>query len=108
MRILSLTCAPSRRRTGRQPRLARRRTFYEEEIMMKQFLLAAGVVGSLAFTPARLEPHPHINGAITELVEARKELQTAAHDFGGHRVDAIRAVDAAIKQLRLARQYDPK
>jgi hypothetical protein len=39
-------------------------------------------------------------------VEARKELQTAAHDFGGHRVAAMRAVDAAIKQLRVAQQYD--
>jgi hypothetical protein len=73
---------------------------------MRSLLLAAGIVGSLAFTPATIEPHPHIRGAIAELVEARKELQTAAHDFGGHRVAAIRAVDTAIKQLRLAQQYD--
>jgi hypothetical protein len=73
---------------------------------MRSLLLAAGIVGSLAFTPATIEPHPHIRGAISELVEARKELQTAAHDFGGHRVAAMRAVDAAIKQLRVAQQYD--
>jgi hypothetical protein len=73
---------------------------------MRSLLLAAGIAGSLAFTPATIEPHPHIRGAIGELVEARKELQTAAHDFGGHRVAAIRAVDAAIRQLRLAQQYD--
>jgi len=65
-------------------------------------------MGSLAFTPATIEPHPHIRGAISELQEARKELQTAAHDFGGHRVDAIKAVDNALKQLRLAQQYDRK
>jgi hypothetical protein len=76
--------------------------------MMKKLLLAAGIAGSLAFTPARLEPHPHIKGAISELVEARKELQTASHDFGGHRVDAIKAVDEAIKQLRIAQKYDAK
>jgi hypothetical protein len=75
---------------------------------MKQLLLIPGIVASLAFTPVRLEPHPHINGAITELQEARKELQTAAHDFGGHRLDAIRAIDNAIKQLRLAEKFDPK
>jgi hypothetical protein len=75
---------------------------------MKGLLLAAGIVGSLAFTPATIEPHPHIRSAITELTEARKELQTAAHDFGGHRVEAMRAIDAAMKQLRLAQQYDKK
>ena len=75
---------------------------------MKALLLAAGIVGSLAFTPAVIEPHPHIKGAIAELTEARKELQTAAHDFGGHRVEAIRAIDAAVKQLRLAQQFDKK
>jgi len=73
---------------------------------MKALLLIAGIAGSLAFTPAAIEPHPHIRSAVSELVEARKELQTAAHDFGGHRVAAVRAVDAAIKQLRLAQQYD--
>ena len=73
---------------------------------MKALLLAAGIAGSLAFTPATIEPHPHIRSAFVELTSARKELQTAAHDFGGHRVEAMRAIDAAIKQLRLAQQYD--
>lgn len=73
---------------------------------MKALLLAAGVAGSLAFTPARLEPHPHIRSALVELTAARNELKSAAHDFGGHRVEAMRAVDAAIKQLRIAQQYD--
>jgi hypothetical protein len=73
---------------------------------MKTLLLAAGIAGTLAFTPARLEPHPHIRSAITELQSAREELRTAAHDFGGHRVDAIKAIDGALKQLRLAQQFD--
>jgi len=73
---------------------------------MKALLLAASIAGSLAFTPSAIEPHPHIRSALVELTAARKELQTAAHDFGGHRVEAMRAVDNAIKQLRLAQQYD--
>ena len=73
---------------------------------MKMFLLAAGLTGTMAFTPATLEPHPHLRAAVVELEAARQELKTAAHDFGGHRVAAMRAVDAAIKQLRLAQQYD--
>lgn len=54
------------------------------------------------------ERHPHIRGAIHELQEAKKELQTASHDFGGHRADALRSVDEAIHQLQLALQYDKK
>ena len=54
------------------------------------------------------EPHPHIRAAIRELEEAKKELQSAAHDFGGHRVEAIEAIDNALKQLRQALQYDKK
>ncbi len=54
------------------------------------------------------ERHPHIRAAIHELEEAKHELQTAAHDFGGHRVEAIEAIDNALKQLRQALQYDKK
>jgi hypothetical protein len=39
------------------------------------------------------------------LERAKADMQAAAHDFGGHRVDAIAACDAAIAQLRLALQY---
>jgi hypothetical protein len=43
------------------------------------------------------EQHPHIRAAIQELREAKRELQTAAHDFGGHRAEAVEAVDNAMK-----------
>jgi len=56
----------------------------------------------------RNEHHPHIRSAIRELQEAKRELQVAAHDFGGHRVEALRACDEAIHQLQLALQYDKK
>jgi hypothetical protein len=55
-----------------------------------------------------VERHPHIRGAIRELREAKHELETAAHDFGGHRKEAIEAVDNAIKQLQEALEYDKK
>jgi len=54
------------------------------------------------------EQHPHIRAALQELRDAKRELQTAAHDFGGHRAEAVEAVDNAIKQLQLALQYDKK
>jgi len=49
--------------------------------------------------------HPAIRAAIAALERAKADMQAAAHDFGGHRVDAIAACDTAIAQLRLALQY---
>ncbi|HEY2376328.1 MAG TPA: hypothetical protein VGH98_10180 [Gemmatimonadaceae bacterium] len=56
----------------------------------------------------RVEEHPRIRSAIKELQAAKVELQKAPHDFGGHRADAVVAVDKAIEQLRLALQYDKR
>jgi hypothetical protein len=46
--------------------------------------------------------HPHMHHALHELKEVRVELKEAAHDFGGHREKALKATDAAIKQIELA------
>jgi hypothetical protein len=54
------------------------------------------------------ERHPHIRAAIHELREAKKELEIADHDFGGHRKEAVQAVDVAIRQLEKALKYDRK
>ena len=66
-------------------------------------LLSAGVV-TVSAQPERLR-HPRIAKAIEALEDARAYMREAAHDFGGHRVEAIRATDEAIKQLRLALAY---
>ena len=39
------------------------------------------------------------------LEDARAYMREAPHDFGGHRVEAMRATDEAIRQLRLALAY---
>jgi hypothetical protein len=49
--------------------------------------------------------HPRIAAAITALKDARAYMQAAPHDFGGHKADAIRATDDAIKQLNFALAY---
>ena len=54
------------------------------------------------------EPHPEISAAIRALERAKLHLQRAAHDFGGHRVEAIQSIDAALAQLKLALEYDKK
>jgi len=52
------------------------------------------------------KPHPEINGAIRALEKAQTYLKAAAHDFNGHRADALAACDAAIKQLNIIIAYD--
>ncbi len=54
------------------------------------------------------EAHPAIRAAIRSLERAKSDLEHASHDFGGHRVEAIRSIDESIKQLTLALQYDKK
>ena len=94
--------------------------------MIKKFSAVAIAFGMMTLTPAitlaaspkpvpaqvlkgsKGEQHPHIRAAIRELREARQELETAAHDFGGHRKEALEAVDNAIKQLQEALEYDKK
>ncbi|HXM23957.1 MAG TPA: hypothetical protein VN948_22060 [Terriglobales bacterium] len=62
----------------------------------------------LALSPASPagERHPQIRAAINALENAKAHLQSAAHDFQGHRVDAIRAVDEAIHQLQICMRYE--
>ena len=52
------------------------------------------------------ERHPEIREAIESLRRAKEHLEHAAHDFGGHRVEAIRATDAALHQLQECLKYD--
>jgi hypothetical protein len=42
--------------------------------------------------------HP-LHKALTELREARQEMEKAPHDFGGHKEAALKATDNAIKHL---------
>jgi hypothetical protein len=52
------------------------------------------------------EPHPEIRDAIAALRRAKEHLQMGAHDFGGHRVEAIKATDEALRQLDLCLKFD--
>jgi len=67
-------------------------------------LMILGVAGSarLANTAPPPERHPHIRAALRELREANEELRTAAHDFCGHRKEAMEKTEEARHQLELA------
>ena len=52
------------------------------------------------------EPHPEIREALAALRHAKEHMEHAAHDFGGHRVEALRATDEAIRQLEVCLKFD--
>ena len=56
--------------------------------------------------PAPPEKHPQIREALESLRNSKQHLEHAAHDFGGHRDEAIKAIDEAIHQLEVCLQYD--
>jgi hypothetical protein len=69
----------------------------------------SGIAVAATLAEAQAPPphpgHPRIRSAIRALEQAKEELQHAPHDFGGHRVDAIRASDEAIRQLQICLRY---
>ena len=74
----------------------------------KANLPATPAAKALPATPAApaAEPHPQIREALAALRRAKEHMEHAAHDFGGHRVEAIEATNQAIKQLELCLKYD--
>jgi len=45
--------------------------------------------------------HPHLHEALHELKEAHHELKEAPHNFGGHKEAALKAINAAEKQIEV-------
>jgi hypothetical protein len=54
------------------------------------------------------EAHPEVRAALANLREAREHLQHSAHDFGGHRVAALKSVDEAIREAQICLKYDKR
>ena len=69
---------------------------------------ATPAASALPATPAAspAEPHPQIREALGALRRAKEHMEHAAHDFGGHRVEALKATDEAIRQLELCLKFD--
>ncbi len=70
--------------------------------------LFAIMVLMLAMSPATSAAgqHPQIESALVALRDARAHLMEAKHDFHGHRADAVRAIDEAIRQLKICMDSD--
>ena len=54
------------------------------------------------------ERHPEIHKAIRKLKAAKEDLEKAAHDYSGHRVKAIQAIDQALAELEQALASDKR
>jgi len=52
---------------------------------------------ALAWQPARAEYQPAMEKALHALQVAKRALQQASHDKGGHRAEALRHVQKAIR-----------
>lgn len=68
--------------------------------------VVAGVTLTICAAPRDKERHPHLQAALHELREAKRELQKADHDFCGHRVQALKAIDEAVGQLEKVLKHD--
>jgi hypothetical protein len=67
---------------------------------------SASAAPAAAAVPAAVPDHPEIREALAALRRAKDHLEHAAHDFNGHRVDAIHATDEAIRQLEICLKFD--
>lgn len=63
---------------------------------------APPVPAAPAVAPAPVPPpHPHIHEALEAMRNAKHHLESAAHDFEGHRVKAIEHLDQAIHEAEI-------
>jgi hypothetical protein len=75
------------------------------KVLITPFVVTALMLAITPTSPA-FERHPEIRAALDALHNAKEHLEHAAHDYHGHRVDAIRAIDEADRQLRFCMEAD--
>ncbi len=73
---------------------------------VRGFALAAVALGMLALPGITMaEDQPHMQAALRSLEEAKKHLQEAEHDKGGHRAKALQLTDQAITHVKEGIKY---
>lgn len=65
---------------------------------------AVAAVPAAAAAAALPEPHPHIHEALEAMRNAKHHLETAEHDFHGHRLESIKHLDMAIHEAEICEQ----
>lgn len=77
---------------------------------MKKMMMVAVVsafVGGFA-TSAMADKQPQMAKALNSLQDAKRELENATADKGGHRVKAIALVNDAIAEVKAGVEFDNK
>lgn len=69
-------------------------------------VLSASFATFAAPPPAPPEAQPEMTSALEHLREAKRALESASHDKGGHRAKALKLVNEAIAQVEEGIQYD--
>jgi hypothetical protein len=65
-------------------------------------LVPLAAAGASAVPAAAMpERHPHIDEALESMRAAKHHLESAEHDFGGHRAKAIEHLDRAIREAEI-------
>ena len=54
------------------------------------------------------DDQPHMQAALEALQSAKHHLQQAKHDKGGHRVEAINSIDAAVNHVKAGMEAGEK
>jgi hypothetical protein len=71
--------------------------------------LGTGAIAAPAAAQApSKELHPCIRAAMHALRKAADELREAAHDFGGHRKEALEAIEVAQHKVKICLEYGRK
>jgi hypothetical protein len=76
------------------------------KLIASLMIMSALTAVSCAATTTTHADQPHMQAALQSLQQARAHLANATHDKGGHRVDAIQAVDRAIAQVQRGIDFD--
>lgn len=74
-------------------------------VALSFFLVTAVPIKAQVTMAGERGAHPRIVKAIHAIEDAIAYMKAAPHDFGGHREDAIRDSEQAVKQLREALKY---
>ena len=64
----------------------------------------AAAVGVTMLTPSRAAAG-HLSSALDELRAARREIHESESRFGGHKAEAIDAIDVAIEKLKFCIEH---
>lgn len=67
--------------------------------------IALGATAGFAAGRGPFAGHPMLRKAANQLKGARRTLEGATHDAGGHREAAIKLVDQAIDEVKQAAEY---